>query len=104
MAGLPQLSIGKIPLLVQVSRQSEYHSLAERLAVCLAGGAGGAGNWLTLDYYEGDVPGFGGVDNIPTHLDAAGTLPGEVYTADVVLLPPDSWRDYRSCYDDHHGQ
>ena len=38
-----------------------------------------------MDYYEGDVPAFGGVDNIPTHLDAAGTEPGQVYTADVVF-------------------
>ena len=61
-------------------------ALAERLAVCLGGGGGGgAGDWLTLDYYEGEVPGFGGVDNIPTHLNAAGTMPGEVYTADVVF-------------------
>ncbi|MBP6871325.1 MAG: carboxypeptidase regulatory-like domain-containing protein [Bacteroidales bacterium] len=58
--------------------------LSERLAMCLAGG-GGAGGWLTMDFYEGDVPGFGGVDNIPTHLNAAGTQPGEVYTADVVF-------------------
>ena len=59
-------------------------SLPERLAMCLGGG-GGAGNWLTMDYYEGTVPPFGGVANIPTHLDAAGTSPGEVYTADVVF-------------------
>ncbi|MCK9400807.1 MAG: carboxypeptidase-like regulatory domain-containing protein, partial [Bacteroidales bacterium] len=58
--------------------------LPERLAMCLGGG-GGAGSWLTMDYYEGNVPAFGGVDNIPTHLDAAGTAPGEVYTADVVF-------------------
>ena len=42
-------------------------------------------SWLTMDYYEGTVPAFGGVANIPTHLDAAGTEPGEVYTADVVF-------------------
>ncbi len=60
-------------------------SLPERLAMCLGGGGGGAGTWLTMDYYEGTVPAFGGVDNIPTHLDAAGTSPGEVYTADVVF-------------------
>ncbi|MBP6871326.1 MAG: carboxypeptidase regulatory-like domain-containing protein [Bacteroidales bacterium] len=59
-------------------------SLPERLAMCLAGG-GAAGGWLTMDYYEGEVPAFGGVDNIPTHLNAAGTQPGEVYTADIVF-------------------
>jgi len=37
----------------------------------------GAGNWLSLDYYEGSVPAFGGVNNIPTHLDATGTVAGE---------------------------
>ena len=61
--------------------------------MCLAGGGGGAGNWLTMDYYEGTVPPFGGVANIPTHLDAAGTAPGEVYTADVVFTStPIRWR------------
>jgi len=60
-------------------------ALNERLATCLGGGGGGAGSWLTLDYYEGTVEPFGGVDNIPTHLNAAGTMPGEVYTADVVF-------------------
>ena len=48
-------------------------------------GGGGAGSWLTMDYYEGNVPAFGGVDNIPTHLDAAGTEAGQVYTADIVF-------------------
>ena len=43
------------------------------------------GAWLTMDYYEGTVPGFGGVDNIPTHLDAANTAAGEVYTGEVVF-------------------
>jgi hypothetical protein len=60
-------------------------ALAERLATCLGGAAGAAGNWLTLDYYEGEVPPFGGVANIPTHLDAAGKLAGEVYHANVVF-------------------
>ena len=70
-AGFPAYQVGAGPL-------------PERVALCLGGG-GGAGSWLTMDYYEGDVPGFGGVDNIPTHLDAAGTEPGQVYTADVVF-------------------
>ena len=70
-AGFPAYQVGAGPL-------------PERVALCLTGG-GGAGSWLTMDYYEGDVPGFGGVDNIPTHLDAAGTEPGQVYTADVVF-------------------
>ncbi len=43
------------------------------------------GAWLTMDYYNGTVPGFGGVDNIPTHLDAANTNAGEVYTGEVVF-------------------
>ena len=50
----------------------------------LAGG-GAIGDWLTMDYYEGDVPAFGGVDNIPTHLNAEGAESGQVYTADIVF-------------------
>jgi hypothetical protein len=42
-------------------------------------------SWLTMDYYSGDVPGFGGVDNIPTHLNAANTMAGEVYTGEIVF-------------------
>lgn len=42
-------------------------------------------NWLTMDYYNDTVPPFGGVDNIPTHLNAAGTTPGEVYSAEVIF-------------------
>ncbi len=60
-------------------------TLTERLAMCLGGGGGAAGEWLTMDYYEGDVPAFGGVDNIPTHLDAAGKEAGQVFTADIVF-------------------
>ena len=45
----------------------------------------GGGNWLTLDYYNGTVNGFGDVDNIPTHLDASNTSAGEVYTANIVF-------------------
>ena len=71
-AGFPAYQVGAGPL-------------PERVALCLGGGGGGAGNWLTMDYYEGTVPEFGGVDNIPTHLNAAGTSPGEVYTAEVVF-------------------
>ncbi len=41
--------------------------------------------WLTLDYYEGTVPPFGGLDNIPTHLDAAGTISGDVYEAEIIF-------------------
>ena len=43
------------------------------------------GAWLTMDDYEGTVPGFGGVDNIPTHLNAANTAAGEVYTGEVIF-------------------
>ena len=45
----------------------------------------GGGNWLTMDYYEGTVNPFGGVDNVPTHLDASGKNAGEVYTADIIF-------------------
>ena len=70
-AGFPAYQVGAGPL-------------PERVALCLGGG-GGAGSWLTMDYYEGTVPAFGGVANIPTHLNAAGTEAGQVYTADVVF-------------------
>ena len=43
------------------------------------------GVWLTMDNYTGTVPPFGGVDNIPTHLDAANTSAGEVYTGEVIF-------------------
>ncbi len=43
------------------------------------------GKWLTMDSYEDSVPPFGGVSNIPTHLDATGTNAGEVYNADIVF-------------------
>ncbi|MBP6871328.1 MAG: carboxypeptidase regulatory-like domain-containing protein [Bacteroidales bacterium] len=43
------------------------------------------GSWLTMDDYSGDVPGFGGVDNIPTHMDAANTTAGEIYTGEIVF-------------------
>ena len=33
-------------------------TLPERLCLCLQGGGGGAGDWLTMDYYEGDRDGF----------------------------------------------
>ena len=65
--------------------QAGYGYRTERVCLCLAGGGGGAGSWLSMDYYEGDVPGFGGVDNVPTHMDAAGTEVGDVYTADIVF-------------------
>jgi len=42
-------------------------------------------NWLTMDSYNDTVLPFGGVANVPTHLDATGTNPGEVYTAEVVF-------------------
>ncbi|MCK5765220.1 MAG: carboxypeptidase regulatory-like domain-containing protein, partial [Bacteroidales bacterium] len=52
-------------------------------------GAGGAGSWLTLDYYDNIVPPMGGLDNVPTNFDAQGTLAGEVYTADLVFSSQD---------------
>jgi hypothetical protein len=42
-------------------------------------------NWLTMDSLYGTVPPFGGVTNVPTHMDAAGTYSGEVYSAEVVF-------------------
>ena len=44
-----------------------------------------AGEWLTLDMYQGEVPPFGGVDIVKTHLNAAGTNSGDVYEADIVF-------------------
>ncbi len=60
---------------------------AETTGFAIPGGGGGGniGDWLTMDYYEGNVPEFGGVDNIPTHLDASGTEPGQVYTAEIIF-------------------
>lgn len=43
------------------------------------------GSWLTLDYYNGELPPFGGLDNVPAHLDASGTNSGESYSADIVF-------------------
>ncbi len=45
----------------------------------------GGGQWLTLDYYSGEVNGFGDVDNVPAHLDAANTNAGEVYSGEIVV-------------------
>ncbi|MCK5338922.1 MAG: hypothetical protein KAJ50_08925, partial [Bacteroidales bacterium] len=53
------------------------------------GSGGGAGSWLTLDYYDNIVAPMGGLDNVPTNFDAQGTLPGEVYTADLVFYSQD---------------
>jgi len=38
-----------------------------------------------MNYYNGSVPAFGGVDNVPTHLDASNTSAGEIYTAEIVV-------------------
>ncbi|MFC2107437.1 T9SS type A sorting domain-containing protein [Bacteroidota bacterium] len=46
---------------------------------------GGSGSWLTLDYYSGTVPPGGGLDNIPTNFDAAGTTAGDFFTADIIF-------------------
>jgi hypothetical protein len=53
------------------------------------GSGGGVGSWLTLDWYSGTVAPMGGLDNVPTNFDASGTLPGEVYTADLVFTSMD---------------
>ena len=45
----------------------------------------GGGDWLTLDYYSGNVDPFGGVDNVPTHLSALNTSPGEQYNAQIII-------------------
>jgi hypothetical protein len=42
-------------------------------------------NWLTMGYYGDTVLSFGGVANVPTHLDASGTNPGEIFTAEIVF-------------------
>ena len=44
-----------------------------------------ANEWLTMDYYEGTVPPFGGVANVPTHLNAVGMNSGDVYNANIVF-------------------
>lgn len=54
--------------------------LAGQLVADCAGG-----QWLTLDEYEGEVQPFGGVDNVITHLDAAGTDAGDVYQAEILF-------------------
>ncbi len=51
----------------------------------LAEGGASIGSWLSCDYYEGTVPPLGGIDNIPTHFNAAGTAAGEVYTAELIF-------------------
>ena len=38
-----------------------------------------------MDRLEGNVAPFGGVDNIPTHMDATGTEAGQVYTAEIIF-------------------
>ena len=45
----------------------------------------GGGDWLTMDYLNGNVNPFGGVFNIPTHLSAANTSPGDVYNAEILV-------------------
>jgi hypothetical protein len=42
-------------------------------------------NWLTMDYYSDTVLPFGGVSNIPTHLDASGADAANVYSAEIVF-------------------
>jgi len=52
-------------------------------AVPGSGGAGG--DWLTLDYYENDVPGGGMLDNVGTNFNAAGMVAGEIHTANIIF-------------------
>jgi len=58
-------------------------------ALCL--GAGGSGDWLTLDYYDNMVVPFGGLDNVPTNFNAEGTAAGEIYTADLIFTSVDPY-------------
>jgi hypothetical protein len=44
-----------------------------------------SGEWISMDYYNGEVLPFGGVNNIPTHLDASGTISGETFNADILF-------------------
>jgi hypothetical protein len=62
-----------------------FNGNAEVDGLAIPGTGGGVGGWLTMDYYEGDAGPFGGVDNIPTHMDATGTEAGQVYTAQIVF-------------------
>jgi hypothetical protein len=48
-------------------------------------GGGGAGGWLTLDDNVGIVAPGGGSFNIGTNFNAAGTVAGEVYHADIEI-------------------
>ncbi len=57
---------------------------ASPMSLCLGSG-GGSGSWLTLDYYENDVAPMGGLDNVPTNFNAAGTEAGEIYHADLIF-------------------
>ena len=50
----------------------------------LAAGCTG-GQWLTLDQYDGSVLPFGGLQNVPLHLDASGTESGESYQANITF-------------------
>jgi hypothetical protein len=43
------------------------------------------GSWLTLDSYSGEVQPFGGVKNVPVHLDASGMGSGDVYNAEILF-------------------
>ena len=51
-------------------------------SVCLGGG--GAGGWLDLSAYEGDVP-AGESDFVSALFDASDTEPGQVWTADIMF-------------------
>ncbi len=48
-------------------------------------GGGASGDWLSLDYYENDVPPMGGLDNVNTNFNAAGMVAGEVHTATITF-------------------
>lgn len=43
------------------------------------------GEWITMATLEGMVPPFGGVDNIPTFLNATGTVSGDIFSAQVIF-------------------
>jgi type IX secretion system substrate protein len=60
-------------------------STVDPLAVCIEGGGGTPGGWLTLGQYEGNVPGNGGSFNLPVNFNAAGFEAGDYVTADITF-------------------
>lgn len=63
-------------------------NLPASVSVCL----GGIEGWISLDSYTGNVPGFGGSQNVTALLDPAKTpanrAPGVTYNANIVFTSP----------------